>query len=419
MNSLQKTFRWAFSKAIGFPAWRTDNWPNGMSILGLSTTEAGIDVSPLGSMQSAAVYGCCSILNRVIAPLPKQVFKDTPTGKVKATDHWSYPLLHRSPNAAMSSIDFYSALLLAFNLHGNAFVQKQKLAGRVVALWPLHPERMRIVVPDSGQISYVFTKKNGEEVPLTADDVIHIRNFSIDGINGISPISAAREVIGQDLASQRYGSSVLRNGGFIRGVIRSKQAFNKEKADRWRTTFDSTYGGSGNSGKVGILWEDAAYDPISIKPVDLEYMAGRRFSATEIACLFGVPVSMLAQSDKPPTYASSEQFDLQFVKYTVAPICMTFEQQFDRGLYGYDPTIYNKFSLAALLRGDSTAQATFMSSMAQNGFMTRNEGRDTLDLPRSNQAGADELTVQSNLLDLNQLSKLLPSGQPAGGGNQQ
>jgi HK97 family phage portal protein len=423
MNIIQKAAMWMAEKAIGFPPWRTDNWPNG-SIFGLGgTTDAGIDIDALKSMQSAAVYGCVSVLDRVLTSLPKQVFRETAKGKVKATDHWSYSLIHTSPNAAMSPIDFWSTQFLAFFLSGQSYALKQSIGDRIVSLWPLHPERVRNVIDDKGMVSYEFTKRDGTTVPLSASQVIHTRNFSIDGVNGLCPIAQSREVIGQDLAAQRYASAIYRNGGFLRGVIRSKQAYNKEKAERWRTTWENTYGGSGNSGKVGILWEDAVYDPITMKPVDVEYMAQRRYSAAEIACLFGVPLNLLAQSDKTATYASAEQFDLQFVKYTVAPICARFESAFNKALFGSDATLYMKFSLAGLLRGDMAAQASFMSSMAQNGFMTRNEGREFLDLPLSDQQGADELTVQSNLLDLNALQKLAapPKQLPAPattGGNQ-
>ena len=70
----------------------------------------------------------------------------------------------------------------------------------------------------------------------------------------------------------------------------------------------------------------------------------------------------------------------------------------------------------ALLRADSSARAALYSSLGQNGVMKRNEMRAKENLPRDPSPGADMLTVQSNLIPLDQLGQLPPKRvQPAPG----
>ncbi|HFX1184047.1 TPA: phage portal protein, partial [Pseudomonas aeruginosa] len=60
-------------------------------------------------------------------------------------------------------------------------------------------------------------------------------------------------------------------------------------------------------------------------------------------------------------------------------------------------------SLEGFLKADSAGRAAWYSTMAQNGFMTRNEGRRKENLPEL--PGGDILTVQSNLVPLDQLGQ--------------
>jgi hypothetical protein len=71
----------------------------------------------------------------------------------------------------------------------------------------------------------------------------------------------------------------------------------------------------------------------------------------------------------------------------------------DRGKY------YAEHIVEGLLKADSAARAALYSALGQNGVMKRNEMRAKENLPRDTSPGADMLTVQSNLIPLDQLGK--------------
>lgn len=422
MNNMQKAGKWLLEKATGIRAWRSqDQWPvNPYDILGLSgDSSSGVSLTGPTALQLSAVYGCCNILGKIVSSFPIDIIKKTSGGRTVVEGHPLADLLDASPNPDMTSMEFFEALLLSFNLYGNSYAEIVKIGKRVTALWPLMPDRMNVIREPDGTLSYKYTKMNGNVEPYSQTDILHIKNFSIDGITGLSPIAIAREVFGKAVAQQRYGAAFYRNGGRPSGYIKAPGARpDATKEQQQRDSWNSVYGKGADAGnQTAVLWNGMEYVPISLPPADALYIDSSKMSDAQIAAIYGVPLNLLAQSDKSATYASAEQFDLQFAKYTIQPLCVRFEKAIKKALLGSEIGVSPKFNIDALLRSDSQSRAQYLSTLVQNGIMDRNEARGKIDLNRRD--GADELTVQSNMLDLAALQKLAaqPINPPATGGN--
>jgi len=74
-------------------------------------------------------------------------------------------------------------------------------------------------------------------------------------------------------------------------------------------------------------------------------------------------------------------------------------------------TVFAEFVLEGLLRADSAGRAALYSTFAQNGITTRNEIRGRENMPPKD--GGDALTVQSNLVPLDQLGAVGSADQQA------
>ena len=74
-------------------------------------------------------------------------------------------------------------------------------------------------------------------------------------------------------------------------------------------------------------------------------------------------------------------------------------------------TIYPEINREALMAADSAARAALYSAFGQNGVMTRGEMRRRENLP--SKPGDDFLTVQSNLVPLDQLGQVASAEQGA------
>ena len=124
------------------------------------STNSGKTVNEKTAMQTTTVYACVRILAETIASLPLHTYINTDTGKEKARDHPLYSLLASSPNPEMTSFVFRETLMGHLLLWGNSYSQIIRDGhGKVVALYPLLPDKMRVERSEKGEIYYIY---NGE-----------------------------------------------------------------------------------------------------------------------------------------------------------------------------------------------------------------------------------------------------------------
>jgi HK97 family phage portal protein len=415
ITPLQKIGLWVLSKATGFPTWRlTDSWPGGA---------ASVDGwNPREPLQLAAVYGCSRVLAQTIGTLPFHLYREDPrTGKrEKATDDPLYEVLHLTPNPWMTSTDLRESMILGFCLRGNGYAEIGMIGSRTVSLTPLRADRMQIVRQPSNvdrPIVYRFAYDTGKTEEFPPEKILHVKNFSLDGLEGITPVR--RHIIELAQSAQDYGRNFFKNSGRPSGILKSdqKRPVGKGATDEQREEWNKVFQGPDSAGKTAVLWYGLDYKPILIPPDEAQFLQSRQMSAAEVCALYGVPLSLLGLSDKSETYASSEQFDIRLTKHAIRPLSVRFEQAVNRSLLRRKPNMFVELDLDGLLRGDASSQATTFSTYTQNGIMARNEVRRKLNLPEVD--GADELTVQSNLIDLDKLASVTNRRGATSGGSLQ
>jgi len=159
------------------------------------STSSGKAVNERTAMQTTAVYACVRILAETLVSLPLHTYKYTDNGKEKVADHQLYYLLHDEPNPEMTSFVFRETLMSHLLLWGNAYAQiVRDRNGRVLALYPLLPDKMTVDRDSKGQIFYKYQTFEGT-VTLRSDSVLHIPGLGFDGLIGYSPIAMAKNAI--------------------------------------------------------------------------------------------------------------------------------------------------------------------------------------------------------------------------------
>ena len=360
-------------------------------------------------MQMTAVYSCVRILAEAIAGLPLHLYRYTPDGsKVKAVDHPLYLLLHDEPNPEMSSFVFRETLMTHLLLWGNAYAQIIRNGkGEVVALYPLMPNRMSVDRDKHGQLYYTYTRAsdeaptmNGMTVLLPPSDVLHIPGLGFDGLVGYSPIAMAKNAIGLAIATEEYGAKFFANGAAPSGVLEHPGTI--KDPSRVREAWMSQFGGSANSGKVAVLEEGMKYTPISISPEQAQFLETRKFQINEIARIFRIPPHMVGDLEKS-SFSNIEQQSLEFVKYTLDPWVIRWEQSIQRILLSPEEkkSYFAKFNVEGLLRGDYASRMTGYATARQNGWMSANDIRALENLnPISEEEGGDAYLVNGNMIPI-------------------
>ena len=372
-------------------------------------TTAGKTVTERSAMQMTAVYSCVRILAEAVAGLPLHLYKYTDDGgKEKALEHPLYRLLHDEPNPEMSSFVFRETLMTHLLLWGNAYAQVIRNGkGEVIALYPLMPNKMSVDRDENGRLYYTYYRGSDEAiknkdfaVTLQPSDVLHIPGLGFDGLVGYSPIAMAKNAIGMAIACEEYGAKFFANGAAPGGVLEHPGTL--KDPQRIRESWQSTYGGTSNAHRIAVLEEGMKYTPIGISPEQAQFLETRKFQINEIARIFRVPPHMVGDLEKS-SFSNIEQQSLEFVKYTLDPWVIRWEQSIMRTLLSQEEKAqyFVKFNLEGLLRGDYQSRMNGYAIGRQNGWMSANDIRELENLDRiPAEEGGDLYLINGNMLPL-------------------
>ena len=372
-------------------------------------TTSGKNVNEMTALQTTAVYACVRILAEAIASLPIHVYKHTDEGQEQDVNHQLYYLLHDEPNPDMTSFVFRETLMSHLLIWGNAYAQIIRDGrGQVLALYPLLPDRMTVKRDDKGELYYVYQRseednpnfKDKGNIILKKSEVLHVPGLGFDGLIGYSPIAMAKNAVGITLATEEYGASFFANGANPGGVLEHPGIL--KDPSKVRESWNQVYQGTNNSHKVAVLEEGMIYKTIGIPPNEAQFLETRKFQINEIARLYRIPPHMVGDLEKS-SFSNIEQQSLEFVKYTLDPWVVRFEQAFQKALLLPDEkkTYFIKFNVDGLLRGDYQSRMNGYAIGRQNGWLSTNDIRRLEDMnPLSKEEGGDLYLVNGNMTKL-------------------
>lgn len=375
----------------------------------MGSTTAGKTVTERSALQMTAVYSCVRILAEAVAGLPLHLYRYTDDGgKEKAIDHPLYRILHDEPNSEMSSFVFRETLMTHLLLWGNCYAQIIRNGkNEIVGLYPLTPNRVTVHRDENGQLYYLYTKGADDvtntknmTVKLGPSEVLHIPGLGFDGLVGYSPIAMAKNAIGLAIATEEYGAKFFANGAAPSGVLEHPGTI--KEPGKVREAWQSQFGGSANSNKIAVLEEGMKYTPISISPEQAQFLETRKFQINEIARIFRVPPHMVGDLEKS-SFSNIEQQSLEFVKYTLDPWVVRWEQTLARTLFTVEEKkkYFFRFNVEGLLRGDYVSRMNGYATARQNGWMSANDIRELENLDRiPTDEGGDMYLVNGNMLPL-------------------
>ena len=365
-------------------------------------TWSGKAVNVDTSLQNDTVWACVKLISEAVSTLPLGFYeRKADGGRVSASEHPLYELLHNQPNARMSAVNYWQAVSASLLLWGNAYTEIIRSGSRIISLEFINPSQIRPKRGADGMLDYEHTAGPVTRL-IKARDMMHIKSFGLDGEIGLSAIQYARNAIGSANAADQASDETFRDASRASGLVTMDAVLNKEQREQVRNHINK----AAKEGGIFVLEKGAGFTPLGFNPVDAELLASRAFSVETICRWFRVPPVMVGHGDKQSSWpTSTEAQGALFVRYVLRSCLSGIEQEIRRSLLtpAERTKYYAKFIIEGLLRGNSAERAAFYSTMVQNGIMTRNEARGLEDLPRME--GGDELTAQVNLAPLNLLGK--------------
>lgn len=364
----------------------------------------GKDASPEQAMGLSAWYNGVTIIAGTIGSLPCKLYRKRGDARELVTDDPRGWMIHRSPNQWQTAFEWREMAQGHMSTRGNHYsaIQRDR-TGRAVALMPLHPDRVRPEV-EGGQIVYKVTRSGGIDT-IPARDMLHLRGLSGSGLTGYSPVALARKSLGYSLALEGHGSELMGNKARPGGVLTTDQVLKKESREALANSWDSMFTGGG-LGRTAVLDAGLAWQAVGFSAEDAQFLESRSFQVTEVARWLNLPPHFLKDMERA-TFSNVEQQALEFVMHTIRPLAERWEQRLDVAFLEPEERgeLFFKFSLEALLRGDSETRAAFYRALFDMGSLSPNDIRAMEDMNPVD--GGDQRFVQLNLVPLEKAGEVV------------
>lgn len=352
---------------------------------GIHPTFSGENVTTASVLGLSAAWACVNLLAGSIGSLPLNVYRNNSKGeRVLATDHPLYRLLHDSPNADQTALDFWEFESASVELRGNAYARIDRSGQRVVALTPVNPEAMNVRRLSSGDLEYRWTEE-GTSYVTNQDGVLHIRGFGGSALGGLSTLTYARNSFGLAIAIDRAAGATFANGLRPSGALTFEKFLTEAQRSVVEQKLIEKFAGAMNVGRPFVLEGGSKWEQLTINPDDAQMLQSRGFGVEDVCRWFGVPPFMIGHTEKSTSWGTGlEQQVLAFVKFTLRRRLKRIEMAIGKQLLTPSDRanrVTVEFNLEGLLRGDSAARSAFYTKMLNAGVMTINEVRRLENLP--------------------------------------
>lgn len=358
----------------------------------------------------STVYRCVEVISDSVAQLPLEPYKIDSSGyKLKFINHPTYRLLNAEPNSRMTRFTFIKTLIVSTLLKGNgyAFIERDNL-GNATALHYIPSDLVTIIPPKTLKDNVAYSVTGLSNI-IEACNMIHILNFSYDGITGISTLAHAKNTLGLSADSEAHASGFFKGGANLAGILKVQSNLtSKQKSDlknSWQTAFSPS---TGQPNGVAVLEGNMEFQPITVNPTDAQLLETRQFNVIDICRFFGVsPVKAFDLSKS--SYSTVEATNLSFLTDTLSPLLEKLELEFERKLYkpSEKESIDVRFDTSRLLRADKQSLASYYNTLFNIGVVSLNEIRKELDLAAVE--GGDNHFIQVNMMEVNKAAQNIPS----------
>lgn len=384
---------------IGGPEYNSPSWAWRTTPLG-GRGNVPFDRMPCAEELAtlAGVQRCCSLFSDATASQGWGIRQAPPQGgyikvggsdAARALELWSYE---------GREFFLFNCALLG---NGYAVLHRNERGGvydiESVASWRVSLEW------SNGALFYRVAEDESLQQPervLPAMDMLHLK-FRVTGkhpLLGVSPLVSLAPALAP-LFSMREGQSQVWQWITLPGAyFASEGKMTGDQKDSLRQSFDSL-----NSGRPVVLEGGLEMKDVPVPALDrLQMLDLSRYGTEEIARAWGVPTSMLSQSEGI-NYASAAEQSRQFVTVSLQPFARRVESALAEKLLSRNERASGfsvSIDLTQMLLGHGQERSEYFSRMVNAGVMTTNEARNQAGL--SDVSGGDVVRMPVNTLPMEQ-----------------
>ncbi len=347
-----------------------------------------------GHPESVAVtFACIQLIAETIASLPLTLtHRDT---REPATDEPLYRVLHDQANDVQTALEFREQWVASCLLTGNGYARKTlDSRGRVIALEPLAPERVRPERRADGRVRYVYEPEPGKPQVLLQDEVMHLRHRSADGFTGRSPIEVCRATFGLADEQLKYARTHLQASGKPSGafVMPPDSTLSDAAYERFSREIKQSFADD----SPPLLEGGVTFQSMALSLRDSQFIESAKLTGLDVCRVFRVPPPSVGILDNA-TYSNITEQSAMLVKHCLRPWMVRIEQCLRASLL--TPAGRARYRIEhnaeGLLRGSLTERYEAYRIAREWGWLNVNEIRERESLIGIGDAG-DEYRAPLN-----------------------
>jgi HK97 family phage portal protein len=362
-----------------------------------------------------AVRAVVDWLARNIGQLNPKVYERV--GNVDRIEVAEHPLARvlRAPNPDATRFRHLRDTVSDLAIYDRAVWLKMR-QGRARAVVRIPPKFLTVEMIE-GRSRWVDTRSGRR---MDRAELVVFRGYSPDGDDaGVSPLETLRRVLAEEFASQQNRENMWRNSARQSGWIQRPDGapqWSDDARRRFRADLESVMSGGANAGRIGILEEGMTWNASSFSPKDTEYIDGRRLTYEEVCVEYGMTPGLLGMGHDTASAADSRQ--RQAYQDVLGPWLRMIQDEIELQLLpDFEPLtapgrVYVEFNLAEKLKASFEEQSKTLVSSIGVPYMTVNEGRARLNLPRIDQDWANTPVQPLNVMYGGQPAVTVPTEDP-------
>lgn len=343
-----------------------------------------------GYRKNVVAWRCISEVARASASIPWLLYNQE---HQELEDHPLKELL-KHPNPLQGTAQFLESVFSYYQISGNVYIEaiRPNEGGAPVELYVLRPDRMRVIPGESGlPLGYEY-QVGGRTVRWAADpftgasNILHWKAFHpLDDWYGMAPLEAAMTAIDQHNAASAWNQALLNqaarpSGALIYSPKDGPSQLSDEQFRRLKEELEEHYQAPRNAGRPLILEGGLDWKEMGLTPKDMDWLAGRKRAAQDIALAFGVPDQLISISESQ-TYANMAEARLALYEETVLPLVQQFRGELNRWLTPmFDDTLRLEID-ADEIPALAARRDMVWDKIGKADFLSRNEKRQAVGYP--------------------------------------
>jgi HK97 family phage portal protein len=360
-----------------------DVFGSGADLFTGSRSRAGMTVSTETALEVSTVFACVRIISDSISTLPIQQLVEV-NGVPSQTTIKAKWL--EFTGGQLTKTQALGQIMTSLLTDGNAYIATSRSnAGEIESLSLLDPFKVTPKRLSDNSIVYDVAVSGGRVRTVGHHDLKHITGMTLPGaLEGLSPISYARESIGLSRAATEFGAAFFGNGAVPGSTIEVPGGLSPTAAKVIKDSWESAHQGVGNSGRLAVLTEGAKYSKVTLSNDESQFLQTREFQVSDIARFYGVPLQLLA-AEGPQFGDTTAEQNVAFVSNSLRPWLERIDEAFTDLLVSEgrirQPGSFSRLNVNGLLRGNLTERSAVWTAMVVQGIMTINEVRREESLP--------------------------------------